>query len=616
MPSLSRPPVTMRVHKMRFGAELTPYGTRFKIWAPKCKQVQLKLKGQRALVTLDSQADGWHRKEVRGIKAGALYKYVLPDGSEIADPASRHQADGVDGYSVVVDPAAYRWKDAHWHGRPWEETVLYELHVGTFTPEGTFAAAQKRLDHLQHLGVTAIQLMPLADFYGRFNWGYDGVLWFAPAAHYGRPEDLKAFVDAAHQRSISVLVDVVYNHFGAVGNMLPALAPIFTDAHESPWGEAINFDGPQSGVVREFVIESALCWLIEFNLDGLRFDAVHTITDDSSTHILEILAARLRSTRRDRHIHLIVENSENQEIWLKRDMSLEPVHYTAQWNDDLHHLLHSAVTGENTGYYKDFDNLASRCDKLGRALSEGFAYQGEFKPLEGRARGQRSEGLPPTAFVTYMQNHDQIGNRVKGNRICTLASQDAVRALASVYMLSPQIPMLFMGEEWSATEPFPFFSDMPADLRDTVRQGRMEELKRTPEHDDPDKPDISQAVDPTAIGTFRSTKLNWDKLRDEEAQETLHFYRTLIDIRHREIVPRLVMIGGFESTYATLGDNAVRVTWTLGDSALLRLYLNLSPDTQDGIGEIAGRTIWLQGFAEPDRLGPWTALWTIELGKS
>ena len=292
---------------------------------------------------------------------------------------------------------------------------------------------------------------------------------------------------------------------------------------------------------------------------------------------------------------------------------LDPVHYTAQWNDDLHHLLHSAVTGENTGYYEDFDNLATRCDILGRSLAEGFAYQGEVKPQEGVVRGQPSVGLPPTAFVTYMQNHDQIGNRIKGNRICTIASEDAVLAMASVYLLSPQIPMLFMGEEWGAQEPFPFFSDLPADLRDVTRKGRIEELKKTPEHEDPSKPNVDEAVDPTAIRTFRAAKLDWTALREADERKRLSYYRTLLDVRQREVVPRLANIGGFAGSHETLGDNAVLVRWRLGDGSCLRLYLNLCSETQDGLNPIIGRQIWLQGFAVDGKLGPWTALWTISV---
>ncbi len=598
---------------MRFGAEVRDKSTRFKLWAPKAKTVRLKLKGQRELLQLEAQGEGWHRLEVAGVGAGARYKYVLPDGTEIADPASRFQPDNVEDFSEVIDPRSYCWTDEAWTGRPWEEAIIYELHVGAFTPEGTFKAAIDHLDHLVKLGVTAIQLMPLGEFYGKFNWGYDGVLWFAPSSAYGRPEDLKAFVDAAHQRALMVFVDVVYNHFGPVGNSLPQIAPIFTKAHSSPWGDAINYDGKDAAVVRELVVENALYWVTEFNFDGLRLDAVHMIADDSATHILEIIAARVQAARPGRHTHLIVENSENQERWLKRNSGLQPVHYTAQWNDDMHHLLHSAATGENTGYYSDFDNLKSRFDKLGRSLAEGFAYQGEFKPREGMVRGQPSGGLPATAFVIYMQDHDQIGNRIKGDRITQLASADAVKAVASVYLLSPQIPMLFMGEEWAADEPFPFFSDVPAGMRAAIHKGRQESLKTTPEHEDPSKPDVSETVDPTSLTTFQSAKLDWAALRKKEHWEWLDYYRTLIDLRTHEIVPRLAGLGGFASNHQVLGDNSVLVDWTLGDGSKLRLYLNLCSEVQENVPPVVGRRLWLQGFAEETRLGAWTVLWTVDV---
>lgn len=607
-------PVTIpRSHKMRFGAEPRNGGTRFKIWAPKCRSMQLKLKGRRTLLDMDAVGDGWHRLDVEGVKPGTLYKYVLPDGTEIPDPASRHQPGDVNGFSEVIEPRSFAWTDVEWRGRPWEEAIIYELHVGTFTPEGTFSAATARLDHLVELGITAIQIMPLADFYGKFNWGYDGVMWFAPDASYGRPEDLKAFIDAAHRRSIMVFLDVVYNHLGPHGNYLPAIAPIFTKAHKSPWGEALNFDGRGAAVVRELVVESALYWVNEFNFDGLRFDAVHAITDDSSTHILEVLAARIRSSRPHRYVHLIIENSENQEIWLRRNSCSEPVHYTAQWNDDVHHLLHAAATGENTGYYADFDNLEDRCDKLGRALAEGFAYQGEMKPHEGMKRGEPSGGLPATAFVVYMQDHDQVGNRVKGDRITNLANDDAIKALTAVYLLSPQIPMLFMGEEWASRQPFPFFSDVPAELRDTVRKGRHEELKGTPEHEDPSKPDVEEAVDPTSAKTFASAKLDWDSLAEDTHAAWLEHYRALIDVRKMEIIPRLEGQEGFASDYEVLGPKAVRVGWRMGDGSTLRLYANLNADAQSGLPDVIGRRVYLQGFVEEGRLGPWSVLWTISV---
>ena len=605
------PQTIARSHKMRFGAEPRNGGTRFKIWAPKCKSVRLKIKGRRSLLELEAVGEGWHRLDVDGVRAGALYKYVLPDGSQIPDPSSRHQPDDVHGFSEVIEPKQYAWTDIDWKGRPWEDAIIYELHIGTFSEEGTFRGAAEKLDHLIALGITAIQIMPIADFYGKFNWGYDGAMWFAPDSSYGRPEDLKALIDAAHRKSLMVFLDVVYNHFGPHGNYLPAIAPIFTKKHKSPWGEAINYDGPGASVVRELVVDNAIYWVTEFNFDGLRFDAVHTVADDSPSHVLELLAARIRAARPHRHTHLIVENSENQELWLRRNSGLTPVHYTAQWNDDVHHLLHSAATGENTGYYADFDNLEERCDKLGRALAEGFAYQGEMKPHEGMKRGEPSVGLPATAFVAYMQDHDQIGNRVTGDRISRLANDDAVKALTAVYLLSPQIPMLFMGEEWASKRPFPFFSDVPPELRDVVRKGRQEELKSTPEHDDPSKPEVEEAVDPTSAKTFASAKLDWESIKSPLHAGWLQHYRALIDVRRMEIIPRLPGIEGFASQYEVIGPKAVLITWRMGDGSVLRLYANLDDDAQTDVPAVVGRRVYLQGFADEGRLGPWTVLWTI-----
>ncbi|MDR5654705.1 malto-oligosyltrehalose trehalohydrolase [Ruixingdingia sedimenti] len=593
---------------MRFGAAITGGGTAFRLWAPKCRRVQLRIRG-RAPLTMDRDDAGWHRAEA-AVGAGARYSFVLPDGRAIPDPAARFQPEGLCGDSEVIDPAAYRWR-TDWAGRPWEEAVIYEIHPGAFTPEGTWAAAMGRLDHLAALGVTAIQLMPLAQCFGGFNWGYDGALWFAPAAAHGRPEALKAFVDAAHARGIMVFLDVVYNHFGPVGNPLPDLAPIF-GRHHSPWGAAINFDGEGSAVVREFVLDNALCWLTEYNLDGLRLDAVHAIRDDSNTHILDLLAARLRAAVR-RPVHLIVENSDNGARWLRRDARLRPVHFTAQWNDDLHHVLHVAATGETGGYYADFAEGTPGVDKLGRALAEGFAFQGEMKPHEGMRRGEPSAGLPPTAFVTYMQNHDQIGNRVHGDRIDALAPPAAVEAFAAVCLLSPQIPMIFMGEEFRASAPFPFFADMPEGMRDATLKGRRKELEKTPEPHDPAKPDPEETPDPTDRRTFLAATLDWAEAEAGPGAERLALYRALLDLRRHEIVPRLAGIGGFAADHARFGGNALRVTWRMGDGARLRLYLNLSAKAQGGVPAVEGRRIWQRGSVEGEGMGPWSVLWTIEV---
>jgi malto-oligosyltrehalose trehalohydrolase len=371
---------------------------------------------------------------------------------------------------------------------PWktggtEESVIYELHIGTFTSDGTFRAAIDKLDDLVELGVTAIELMPIADFPGARNWGYDGVYLFAPDATYGRPEDLKVLADAAHANGLMIFLDVVYNHFGPDGNYLDAYAcQFFTDRHKTPWGAAINYDGPDSRPVRNFMIHNALYWLEEFHFDGLRLDAVHAIIDDSEMHLLEELADRVRDTFcGERHIHLILENEENEAHRLKRGPGGEPRIYTAQWNDDVHHVLHTAATGEDAGYYAEY---RGDTDKLARSLAEGFAFQGEMMAYRGEPRGEPSAHLPPTAFVAFIQNHDQVGNRAFGDRLTASTPAEAVRAIAAIYLLAPQIPMLFMGEEWAAAQPFPFFCDFEAELGEAVRKGRREEFAKFPEFHD------------------------------------------------------------------------------------------------------------------------------------
>jgi maltooligosyltrehalose trehalohydrolase len=430
-----------RRHLMRFGTALTDSGVRFGLWAPKHDRILLQVEGENEPREMRG-ADGWHELHVKGLAAGTRYRFVLPDGLRVPDPASRFQPEDVHGPSEVIDPEAYRWNDSAWRGRPWEECVLYELHVGAFTPEGTFRATIERLDHLVALGVTAIELMPVADFPGARNWGYDGVLLFAPDSSYGRPEDLKALVDAAHARGLMVLLDVVYNHFGPDGNYLAAYAPIFTDRHKTPWGAAVNYDAEGSAAVRELVIANALYWTQEFHLDGLRLDAVHAIEDDTRPHILDDIAAQVRAAAGERHMHLLLENEENEASRLRRDTKGRPLAYTAQWDDDVHHVFHVAASNERSGYYADY---AGDTEKLGRALAEGFAFQGELMPYRGAPRGEPSRDLPPTAFVAFIQNHDQVGNRAFGERLTHFAPHDAVRAVAAAYLLAPQIPMLFMG---------------------------------------------------------------------------------------------------------------------------------------------------------------------------
>lgn len=588
------------MHHMPFGAELRPEGVRFRLWAPSHSAVEVELDHGAARLPMLPQTEGWHELVTERAHTGTRYSLVLPDGRHVPDPASRFQPDDVHGPSEVVDPAAYSWRNASWRGRPWEQAVVYELHVGAFTPQGSFSAVLEKLDHLRALGVTAIELMPIADFPGGRNWGYDGVSLYAPDTSYGRPEELKALVDAAHGHGLMVLLDVVYNHFGPEGAYIHTIAPqTFTQRHHTPWGAAINTDGEYSDIVREFFIQNALYWIEEFCLDGLRLDAVHAILDEGPKHLLEELAERVRAAEPDRHVHLILENEENQARLLSRGEDGRPRFYSAQWNDDVHHVLHVAVTNEGRGYYADYHGDTV---KLARALAEGFAFQGELMPYRGRPRGERSVALPPTAFVTFLQNHDQIGNRAFGERLTVLASAGALRAAAAVYLLLPQIPMLFMGEEWGSAAPFAFFCDFEPVLAEAVRRGRRAEFSRFPEFQDIEMRE--RIPDPTAEQTFHDSKLDWTELAREPHSGWYGWYRAVLEVRHREIVPRLQLIrrgGRFE----VLSPAAVVVRWSVenGGGELI-LEANLSDRPVSGFARGRAAVLWQEGTETDGVFGP------------
>ena len=589
---------------MSFGTVCRDGVVEFRLWAPAIRPVRLVV-DDGAPLEMQAAEDGWHTARVPG-GAGLRYGFLLPDGLQVPDPASRFQPDDAFGASEVVDPAAFAWTDGDWRGRPWEEAVIYELHVGAFTPGGTFAEAAGKLPHLAELGITAVQIMPVADFPGHRNWGYDGVLLFAPDSAYGRPEHLKAFVAAAHRLGLMVFLDVVYNHLGPEANFLPLYAPLFTDRHTTPWGPAINFDGEGSHWIRQFVIQNALYWLQEYHFDGLRLDAVHGILDDSTPEILVELADRIRAAVTSRPIHLILENEENEASRLD-PLAVTPGAYTAQWNDDVHHVLHTALTEEGHGYYADY---LARTDLLGRALAEGFAFQGAEMAYRGSPRGEPSAGLPPTAFVAFLQNHDQIGNRATGERIAVLASPEAVRAAAAVYLLLPQIPMLFMGEEWGTARPFPFFVGFEGDLAEKVREGRRREFERFPAFRDPK---IRETIpDPAAEATFLAAKLDWSEPEREPHREWLAFYQRLLRLRQSEVVPRLRGGGASAGRYEVLGEGAVVVAWTLADGSDLTLHATLSARTVDGFPPLPGRVIWQEGPGDGEgRRGPWAVRWSV-----
>jgi malto-oligosyltrehalose trehalohydrolase len=546
---------------------------------------------------MTSYGDGWWECTARDARLGDQYCLVLDDGTEVPDPASRFQPDDVHGCSEIIDPHGFAWQTC-WRGRRWEEVVLYELHIGTFTPEGTFAAAIGKLDHLVKLGVTAIEIMPVADFPGRRGWGYDGVLPYAPDSSYGRPEDFKRLIDVAHANGIAVLLDVVYNHFGPQGNYLPRLAPqLFTERHHTPWGAAVNFDDAGSAFVREFVILNALYWIQEFRLDGLRLDAVHAIRDDSELHLLDELASRVLAIDPRREIHLLLENHSNESRRLGQ--------YRAQWNDDLHHALHAAATGESSSYYRDF---AGDTQRLARSLAEGFAFQGETN-WRGERRGEPSAHLPPTAFVSFIQNHDQIGNRAFGERLGALAPPEVVRAIAAVYLLLPQIPMLFMGEEWDCRQPFLYFCDFDAELGSAVREGRREEFKRFPEFADPEQ--RHRIPDPQSPESFAASKLKWEALAAPGHAERLEWYRRVLEVRHQEIVPRLAAIrqGG---AAVVLGAGAVEIRWNCADGRCLTLAANLSAE-RIAYATRPGPLVWHEGpVLTGPHLGAWTVRWSLD----
>jgi malto-oligosyltrehalose trehalohydrolase len=604
----TKPSIIRRRHQMPFGAELTDHGVRFRLWAPKHKSVGLKLGSVHPMKALE---DGWHEFQTAHAGPGTRYAFILPDGLEVPDPASRFQPEDVHGPSEVIHPDAYGWTDAAWTGRLWEECVIYELHVGAFTPEGTFSAAIDRLDELRDLGITAIELMPIADFPGDRNWGYDGVLLFAPDSSYGRPEDLKTLVDAAHCRGIAVILDVVYNHFGPEGNYLPVYSHIFTESHHTPWGAAVNYDAEHSDAVRKLILNNAIYWIREYNLDGLRLDAVHAIIDGSPKHLLQELAITVREAAGSRPVHLILENEENQASRLARGGHGQPIQFTAQWNDDVHHVLHTAASGESAGYYGDY---AGDTNKLGRALAQGFAFQGELMPYRGHPRGEPSGALPPTAFVSFIQNHDQVGNRAFGDRITAFAPPEAVRAVAAIYLLAPQIPMIFMGEEWGAAQPFPFFCDFGAELADAVRNGRRAEFAKFPEFQDPEQRE--RIPDPTSAETFLSAKLRWEDARHGPHAEWRDWYRRVLAVRHTEIIPRLAGTGGNSGHYEVLGELAVRVRWSLEGWFELVLTANLKAVPLAGIELPQGRVLWSEGSIENGGLGPYNVVWTLSGGTS
>lgn len=535
-----------------FGATVLSGGkTRFRLWAPAQERVSVVVEGQQAVPM--RQEGTWFQAELP-CGSGALYRFLLQDETAVPDPASRFQPQDVHGPSQVVDPSTYRWQHPNWRGRPWNEAVLYELHVGCF---GGFRGVADALPRLQQLGIAAVELMPIADFPGRHNWGYDGVLPFAPDSAYGKPEDLKALVDCAHGLGMMMFLDVVYNHFGPDGNYLNLYAPdFFKEEVHTPWGGAIDFHRPE---VRQFFTSNVLYWLGEYRFDGLRLDAVHEIIDPGW---LDEMADTVRCTfEPGRHVHLVLENEKNEATHLRRDID-------AQWNDDGHHAFHVLLTGEDRGYYKDYTEAGAA--GLARVMAEGFFFQGQTSSHRDRPRGMPSNDLPPTAFVLFLQNHDQIGNRAFGERLTQLADSAALEAAIAAQILCPQIPMLFMGEEDASRTPFLFFTDHNEELGNAVREGRRKEFAHFPEFSDPEKRE--RIPDPNATQTFESSIPQPDPQRGA-ARHAL--YRELIAIRMKEIAPHLERTRAIDAQ--PLGSAGVLARWHLGHAGILTIAVNFAP---------------------------------------
>ncbi|MFB4305946.1 malto-oligosyltrehalose trehalohydrolase [Actinomadura sp. GTD37] len=496
---------------------------RFTVWAPAVGRVEVVAAGARH--PMRARPSGWWEARVPGAGHGTDYGFVLDGAGEVLpDPRSPWQPEGVHGQSRVYDHGRFAWTDQHWHGRPLPGSVLYEMHVGTFTPEGTFDAAAARLDHLVALGIDAVELLPVASFPGRHGWGYDGVHLWAPHEPYGGPDGLKRFVDAAHARGLAVILDVVYNHLGPDGNCLKSFGPYFTSAHATPWGDAVNFDQEGADEVRAFVVQNALMWLRDYHFDGLRIDAVHAITDHGAVHILEEMgrAVAAESAHLGRGLFLIAESDLNDPRLVT---SREAGGYglDAQWSDDFHHALHAALTGERQGYYCDFGSL----ETLKKALTKVFVHDGTMSAYRGRRHGRpvNVRETPAHRFLGFLQNHDQVGNRASGDRMGTLLpSPGMLKVGAALLLLAPFTPMLFMGEEWGASTPWCYFTDhQDAELARAVSEGRRREFARHGW--------TGGVPDPQAVETFRRSVLDWTELDDPHHADLLEWHRALISLR-------------------------------------------------------------------------------------
>ncbi len=597
-PSVPKPPISKEAtarRRLPIGAEPQPGGgVHFRVWAPRCRELAVEIDGLEPQA-LQSECNGYFSCWSRAARAGMRYRYRLDRGeATVPDPASRFQPDGPHGPSEIVDPGDFTWTDGGWRGRAREELVIYEMHIGSFTPEGSWEAASRELPALAELGVTCLEIMPVAEFPGRFGWGYDGVGLFAPTRLYGRPAELRSFVDRAHSLGVAVILDAVYNHIGPDGNYLKSFsADYFTDRYENEWGEAINFDGPNSGPVREFFIANAGYWIDEYHLDGLRLDATQQIFDRSEDHILAAIVRQVRSAGRGRATFVVGEN-EPQHTRLLRPAERDGYGLDALWNDDFHHSAMVALTGRHEAYYSDY---RGRPRELVAAARHGFLYQGQRYPWQGKPRGAPALDLPAECFVVYLQNHDQIANSGKGERCHALTSPGRLRAMTAYFLLMPGIPMLFQGQEFAASSPFLYFADHQAGLSPEVREGRRRFLAQFPSLATREMQ--AALADPGDIDTFRRSALDLGERRRHTSSYALH--RDLLKLRRTDPVlgRRPCRVDG-----AALTDDAWMLRFFSQSGADRLLIVNL------------GRDLLLGSAPEPlsapvDGRG-WRLLWSSE----
>ena len=553
---------------LHLGAALQEGTATFRVWAPRCRSVEVVIEGRKP-EALAAREDGVFERALPRIGAGARYQYRLDGERYRPDPVSRFQPEGVHGPSVVVEPGRFPWTDQGFRGHALRDLVFYELHVGTFTPAGTFEAVVAHLPHLVDLGITAVELMPVAEFPGSRNWGYDGTHLYAPQSTYGGPRGLRRLVDAAHAQGLSVFLDVVYNHLGPEGNYLAEFGPYFTDRYRTPWGRAINFDGPDSELVRRHFIDNARYWVREFHVDGLRLDAIHSIFDTSPVHVLTEVAeaAREEAQALDRPVHIAAESHDNDR-GIVLPVAEGGLGLDCVWSDDFHHALHARLTGEQTGYYADFAGGRG----LPRALTEGFAFQGEPSKYFGRPRGTRSAGLGGERFTICLQNHDQVGNRAVGDRLCTILPFAAVKMAAALLFAAPALPLLFMGEEYGETSPFQYFvSHLDPALVEAVRKGRTEEFKSFGWE--------GTVPDPSEPATFVRSRLNHSLAGAPRHRELREYYRRWLALRRSH--PALGA-GGKDGAHAELDATGSVLTLVRRgpEAASVRLVANLTNEAR------------------------------------